>query len=214
MARHARRLTISALDALRRKAESDRAFKAYVADAGQPGLYAWARRGRVRFVFAYRPPGGGARRRLKIDEYGAITLQQAREIAEDWRGMVAAGRDPQLEKRERVRRATTLDQVTQLYLEDLRERAESGAKRGKRSGYASAKNRLERHVLPKLGAVRVRDVTAEQVRRLHRALKETPVEANRTLTGHADRMRPDRRPAGRKKERSSQWPRAGAGSTG
>ena len=72
---------------------------------------------------------GGARRRLKIDEYGAITLQQAREIAEDWRGMVAAGRDPQLEKRDRVRRATTLDQVTQLYLEDLRERAESGAKR-------------------------------------------------------------------------------------
>ena len=61
--------------------------------------------------------------------------------------MVAAGRDPQLEKRERVRRATTLDQVAQLYLEDLRERAESGARRGKRSGYASAKNRLERHVL-------------------------------------------------------------------
>ena len=36
MARHARRLTISALDALRRTAESDRGFKAYVADAGQP----------------------------------------------------------------------------------------------------------------------------------------------------------------------------------
>ena len=72
-------------------------------------------------------------------------------------------------------------------------RAESGARRGKRSGYASAKNRLERHVLPKLVAVRIRDVTADQVRRLHRALKETPVEANRTLTalsavfGYADR---------------------------
>ena len=193
MPREARKLTISALDSLRRKAESDPAFRAYVADAGQPGLYAWARRGRVRFVFAYRPPSGGARRRLKIDEFGAITLHQAREIAEDWRGMVAAGRDPQLEKREQVRRATTLDQVAGLYLEDLRERAESGARRGKRSGYASAKNRLERHVLPKLGAVRVRDVTAEQVRRLHRAMKETPVEANRTLTalsavfGYADR---------------------------
>jgi hypothetical protein len=53
MARHARRLTISALEDLRRKAESDPSFKSYVADAGQPGLYAWARRGRVRFVFAY-----------------------------------------------------------------------------------------------------------------------------------------------------------------
>jgi hypothetical protein len=78
-----------------------------------------------------------------------------------------------------VRKATTLGQVAQLYLEDLRERAESGAKCGKRSGYASAKNRLERHILAKLGAVRVRDVTTDQVRRLHRAMKETPVEANR-----------------------------------
>ena len=54
MAREARKLTKTALDALRKQAQADGKFSAYVADAGQPGLYAWARRGRVRFVFAYR----------------------------------------------------------------------------------------------------------------------------------------------------------------
>lgn len=48
-------------------------------------------------------------------------------------------------------------------------------------------------MVPKLGVTRLGEVTADQVRRLHRAMKETPVEANRTLTalsavfGWADR---------------------------
>ncbi len=194
MAREARKLTKSTLDSLRKKAQADSNFSTYVADAGQPGLYAWARRGRVRFVFAYRPPGGGRRRREKIDDYGAITLDQAREIAGKLRGQVADRKDPRMERQEEVRRAISLGVTIQLYLDDLKERAESGAKRGKRSGYASAKNRLERHVLPKLGNTLVRNVTVEQVSRLHRGLKNTPVEANRTLTalsavfGFADHM--------------------------
>ena len=47
----------------------------------------------MRFVFTYRPPAGGSRTRLKIDDYGAITLDQARSIAGDLRGWVAAGLD-------------------------------------------------------------------------------------------------------------------------
>lgn len=66
-ARESRRLTKAALNRLQAKVKADPKFTAFVADAGQPGLYAWARRGRVRFVLAYRPPGGGRRRRLNID---------------------------------------------------------------------------------------------------------------------------------------------------
>ena len=193
MPRTAEKLTKRSLDALRRKAEADRSFTAYVADAGQPGLYAWARRRRVRFVFAYRPPAGGARTRLKIDDYGAITLDQARAVAGYLRGQVAAGVDPRQEKAEEKRRAVTVAKAVEGYLADLRERAESGAKRGKRSGYVTARSRLERHVLPKLGSLRIRDVTPDHVRRMHRAMSKTPVEANRTLTalsavfGWADR---------------------------
>jgi integrase len=48
-------------------------------------------------------------------------------------------------------------------------------------------------VVPKLGSLRLHDVTADHLRRLHRSLSKTPVEANRTLTalsavfGWADR---------------------------
>jgi len=182
MARLAKKLTKSTLDRLRKRAQEAPDFAAYVADAGQPGLYAWARRGKVRFVFAYRPPTGGRRKRIRIDEYGAITLDKAREIAGTLRGQLAARKDPQPERQEEARRAITMEQAIHQYLEALRARAESGAKRGKRSGYASAKNRLERHVLPRLGRTRLRNVTVEQVSRLHRSMEDTPVGANRTLT--------------------------------
>ena len=95
MARSAKRLTKSKLDELRRRAAEDSKFSAYVADAGQPGLYAWARRGKVGFYYAYAPPGGGSRRRMRIDDYGAITLDQARAIARKHRGTSADDRDPQ-----------------------------------------------------------------------------------------------------------------------
>ncbi len=114
-----------------RKADVDPRFAAYVADTGQPGLYAWARRSRVRFVFAYRPPAGGSRMRLKIDDYGAITLDQARAIAGDLRGLVAADVDPRVKRAEEERRALTVAQAVEGYLADLRERAETGTKRGK-----------------------------------------------------------------------------------
>ncbi len=180
MPRAAKRLTKADLDALRRMAKAEVAFTAYLADAGQPGLCVQARRGRVRFVFDYRPPAGGARRRLQIDFYGAITLDQARAIAQTHRAAVAAGQDPQEEKRRATREATTVKDAVVNYLVDLEERAAGPAKRGKRSGYAEAKRLLENNVLPKLKDVPIRAVTVEQVRRLHRSL--APVEANRTLT--------------------------------
>lgn len=43
MAREPKRLTKAMLDGLRRKAQADSGFNSFVADAGQPGLYAWAR---------------------------------------------------------------------------------------------------------------------------------------------------------------------------
>ena len=193
MARKSRRLTKTQLDSLRSKAAADPGFSIYLADAGQPGLYVQARRGKVVFLFVYRSPGGGARRRMRIDDFGAITLEQARGIAQQHRGTVATGLDPQDERQELQKRALTLQEAANRYLDDLEQRAKTGAKRGKRSGWTSAKRRLEKNVLPKLGQLPIRSVTVDQVRRLHRAMASRPVEANRTLTalasvyGFADR---------------------------
>lgn len=163
------------------------------ADAGQPGLYAQARRGKVRFLFRYRKPGGGVRRHVQLDFYGAITLDQARTAAQTLRGQVANAKDPQVERDRARREGTSVADAVSGYLADLEERAAKGARRGKRSGAASARRLLERHVLPALGSKRLRDVSSEDVRRLHRGMSKTPGEANRTLTalaavfGHADR---------------------------
>jgi integrase len=186
-------LTKRELDALLKEAQADPSLNRSMADADQPGLNVQARRGRVRYLFRFRSPVTGSRRHMQIDWHGAITLTQARHIAGELRAKVAAGVDP-IEAREAEQRATlTLGEAAEGYLQDLKKRAETGTKRGKRSGYASARRRLERHVLPKLGELRIRDVAAEDVRRLHRELQRTPVEANRTLTalsavfGWADR---------------------------
>jgi integrase len=87
----------------------------------------------------------------------------------------------------------TVGEAIEGYLTDLRQRAETGAKRGKRSGYQAARRLLEKHVVPRLGKMRLRDLTSDQVTKLHRSLSKTPAEANRTLTalsavlGYADR---------------------------
>jgi integrase len=193
MPRAASKLTKRLLDSYAARAADDKGWTSYVADAGQPGLGVAIRRGRVRFTFRYRPPAGGKRRTHQIDHYGAITLDQARDIARDLRAQVAAGLDPQDEREREQRLGATVGDAVAGYLEDLRTRAETGAQRGKRSGYTSARRRLERHVLPALGKRRLRDVTAADVRQLHRSMQRTPVEANRTLSvfsavfGWADR---------------------------
>jgi hypothetical protein len=40
---------------------------------------------------------------------------------------------------------------------------------------------LERHILPRLGQMKVQDVEPADIQRLHNALRETPYQANRTI---------------------------------
>lgn len=181
MPKAARKLTKRRLDELREEIQADRRMSVFLSDGAQPGLYVMARRGRVRFVFEYQPPTGGRRRRMQLDDYGAITLEAARSIAQQHRVQVAHGVDPQTAREEVRRAAVTVADAAEGYLEDLAERAKTRARRGKPGGYDTAKKLVELHVLPRLGKVRVRDLSADQVRRLHRSMRETPVAANRML---------------------------------
>ncbi len=95
------------------------------------------------------------------------------------------GMDPRGERAEEQRRAVTVTDAIESYLEEFRQRAEGGARRGKRSGYTQARRLLQRRVLPALGGLRLRDVTSDHVRRMHRKMSKTPVEANRALTAFA-----------------------------
>ncbi len=180
MAKASQRLTKRDLDALLQSAKEDTTLVQTVTDAGQPGLFVRARNGGVEFYFRYRT-STGTRRLLKIDSYPAITLDQARRSALDLRGQVAGGVDPAQVREAERRQALTVQDAVEGYLKDLHLRAETGARRGKRSSYAAAKRLLEVHVLPVLGKRRLREVSSEDVKRLHRGLSATPCEANRTL---------------------------------
>ncbi len=175
MPRPSRRLGKRDLDALRALAEAG--TNKTLADAGQPGLYAQGRDHRVRFLFRYTPPGGGPRRTVSLDSYGAITLDQARAAAQKLRGQLVEGVDPAAARAAEAVAAATVAEVVAAYV------ADRALRRGK--GGAEALRLLTRHVLPALGRVAIRDVTADRVRRLHRAMRDTPIEANRTLSALA-----------------------------
>jgi integrase len=65
------------------------------------------------FIYAYRPRGGrrDSKKRLVIGQYGNITLDQARKIAQEAAGQVAAGRDP-MEERQAARKALKRQKLT------------------------------------------------------------------------------------------------------
>ena len=181
MPRTSKDLTKRELDSLRRQAQQDPAFRAMRADGGQAGLCVRARGGRVEFWFRTRRPGGKQVMR-RIGNFGDLTLDQARETAQEWHGIRSSRRDVVQVLDEREREALTVADIVREYLKDFRRRAETGARRGKRSSYAEAERMLTRRVVPKLGSLLVRSLTPERVRALHRSMSATPAAANRMLT--------------------------------
>jgi hypothetical protein len=91
-------------------------------DAVQPGLVLRIRRGRmvwfVRYLANPLPLGGRGQgegvvaRRYRIGDYPTVGLSAARKLASVVRGRVAAGDDPQAEKRAKQRNAVLPDDVS------------------------------------------------------------------------------------------------------
>ena len=174
-------LTLRELNTLRRQAQSNPTFQTQRADGKQTGLTVRVRKGQVVFWFRTHRPGGNRVMR-RIGNHGDLTLDRAREIAQEWHGIKSARQDVVQVFDDREREALTVADVVNAYLADFRQRAETGARRGKRSGYAEAERTLTKRVLPKLGGLPLRTLTAEHVRSLHRSLSSTPSAANRMLT--------------------------------
>ncbi len=119
------------------------------------------------YIVSYRQ--GGRRRRVTLGKHGQLAPDQARRLAQRELGAVIWGEDP-AERRRREREGDTLGDVGERYLEDLKARAEAGARRGRLSGWKSAKGLWERHVPGALKRRKVTDVTTEDVRRVHKRL--------------------------------------------
>ena len=111
------RFTKSAVDALEHPTEDEVGTVGYriVWDTQVIGFGLQLRPSGIKtFIFVYRNKGGRVRR-LTIGRYGRVTVDQARDAAKHYNGMVALGGDP-VADRKRNRSAKTLDELLRLYI--------------------------------------------------------------------------------------------------
>ena len=127
-----------------------------------------------RIYFCYYRTRTGSQRRPTIGRHGAVTAEQARDIARRWLAEVAAGGDPSC-SRQSARNAPTMALLCERF---LREHSEIRNKPGTIYNYRRI---IDRFILPALGSKKVADVTRTDIDRLHHSLRSTPYQANRVL---------------------------------
>jgi hypothetical protein len=130
--------------------------------------------GRKIFMVQYRT-NAGERRKPAIGRFGELTVEQARSIARDWLADVRKGKDPSVEKAT-ARDAPSMKDLCAKFIEDY-----STPKNRPRS-VRSNQGYIDRHIIPNLGALKVREVTRSDVSSLITRMKKTPVTANRVLS--------------------------------
>ncbi len=129
--------------------------------------------GRKTFMLAYTT-ANGQRRKPSIGRFGAITVEQARTIAQDWMAEARRGRDPSAE-RVAARQAPTVKELCDRYLSDY------AIPRNKPSTVKGNKVNIKAHILPSLGKMKVPDVTRTDIANLIGSMEPTPTAANLTL---------------------------------
>lgn len=129
--------------------------------------------GRRAFVFQYRAPDTRQSRRLAIGDFPAITVDQARALAQKAAGLIAQGVDPKADNFDALQRRT----LAEVFPEYLNERI------GKLAQRTSAEYlRLWNTTLaPSLGAKVFGNLDEGVVTRWHAGRHETPTLANRAV---------------------------------
>lgn len=140
-------------------------------DAKVRGLHLRCNGERKSFLLFYRTKAG-QQRRPKLGDWGSITLAQARKVAQEMLAEVAAGRDPSGARSEARAEPT----VTDLWAEYWKRH---GSK--KKTG-ASDERRWRKHIEPKLGRLKLSEVSYSMVADLHEGMTpDAPIEANRVV---------------------------------
>ena len=130
--------------------------------------------GRKIFMVQYRT-NVGERRKPTIGRFGELTVEQARLIARDWLADVRKGQDPSAQKTA-ARCAPSVKELCAKFIEDYSKPKNRAGTIKSNQGY------IDRHIIPKLGALKVSQVTRSDVSGLIARMKATPVTANRVLS--------------------------------
>jgi integrase len=125
------------------------------------------------FVVQYRV--GGRQRRITIGSYPDWPVGLARDRAKLLKRQADVGDDP-MEARDRTRTAPTVQGLADRYL------TEHAPKKRERS-VREDKGLLRRHILPRIGHMRLEAVRSADLERLHQAItQDAPIRANRALS--------------------------------
>ena len=130
-------------------------------------------RGACKSFYLYYRTKIGVERRPKLGDVGILTISSARDIARDMLTQVAAGRDPQAE-RKIARGEPTLNELWDRCEKEHWNRGRTWDKEARRLYHA--------HVAPRIGSQRVRGIRYSDLDRIRVALGASPYEANRTLS--------------------------------
>lgn len=129
-------------------------------------------KGRKTYAVQYRI--GGRTKRVSLGVHGAITPDEARELARRTLGEVSRGEDPSGKKRQE-RRAPHLSALCDRFLDEY------VPSRCKPSTQREYRRCCDIFIRPKLGAMKVQDVARPDIAALHHDLRDKPYQANRVL---------------------------------
>ena len=147
----------------------------YIWDQQMPGFgIVQIPNGHISFVARYRVGSGrGAQQRTKIlGKYPAVTPDQARRLASEFKADAIRGVDKAAELARP--RTDTVAELCERYI------AEHGLKK-RLSSLAEDQRRIDRIIVPRFGAKRVDIISSEDISALHASMSKTPFEANRIL---------------------------------
>lgn len=127
------------------------------------------------YVVQYRNRQTGRSRRKTIGRHGPLmSFAQARDIASGYLADVIRGGDPVAQSKA-SRDAPTMEELGEQYL------VTHAIPKKRPKSVANDRSMLSRLILPKLGKLKVAEVTHKDIQTLHNVLCDTPYQANRAL---------------------------------
>ena len=129
--------------------------------------------GRKVFMLQYRT-NAGERRKPALGQYGELTVDQARTMAQEWLAEVRKGGDPSAAKNA-ARKAPTMKEFCHTFMEDY------SKQRNKPSTQRGYQGVIDRCIIPIMGRMKVQDVKRPDVAALMKKLAYKQAEANRTF---------------------------------
>ena len=128
--------------------------------------------GRKVFMLQYRT-NAGERRKPALGQYGELTVEQARSLAQEWLAQVRRGGIRPQTRPQRVRhpRSRSCASSSWRLLQQRNKPSTQG-------GYQSV---IDRNIIPMLGRLKVRDLKRPDIAAMMKKMAHKPADANRTF---------------------------------